>query len=294
MPLWHWRRRRSSSRRNSTAKISCASKPTCRSWCGKTTASSCARKISSPAAGRIFFIFTIKTQGGVNVSAGNWGKFYHGDLIERAILLLFALCGHIGRKGASFSAFPALHPDTALGALERRGHQMLQSAASNDPRYSAWKEDGYTTEMILYEYAKQIVASGGICGTSLTHLVHGGLLELSERYNSWDNYLKPPVGDYFKEAVATRWQLITPPPGREPRVLFQVGGNVFRRSRATKHLMNTLLPKLKLIVTVDWRMSATGLYSDYILPACGWYERTSTNPWACPPSPFLHIIHKTP
>ncbi len=231
-------------------------------------------------------------QGVVNVSAGNWGKFYHGDLIERAILLLFALCGHIGRKGASFSAFPALHPDTALGALERRGHQMLQSAASNDPRYSAWKEDGYTTEMILYEYAKQIVASGGICGTSLTHLVHGGLLELSERYNSWDNYLKRPVGDYFKEALAKGWQKITPAVGKTPRVLFQVGGNVFRRGRATKQLINTLLPKLQMIVTVDWRMSATGLYSDYILPACGWYERTSTNLWACTQSPFMHISNK--
>jgi DMSO reductase family type II enzyme molybdopterin subunit len=231
-------------------------------------------------------------RGVVNVSAGNWGKFYHGDLIERAILLLFALCGHIGRKGASFSAFPALHPDTALGALERRGHQMLQSAASNDPRYSAWKEDGYTTEMILYEYAKQIVASGGICGTSLTHLVHGGLLELSERYNSWDSYLKRPVGDYFKEALAKGWQKITPAVGKSPRVLFQVGGNVFRRGRATKQLINTLLPKLKLIVTVDWRMSATGLYSDYILPACGWYERTSTNLWACTQSPFMHINNK--
>ncbi|MBI2367286.1 MAG: molybdopterin-dependent oxidoreductase, partial [Deltaproteobacteria bacterium] len=231
-------------------------------------------------------------RGVVNVSAGNWGKFYHGDLIERAILLLFALCGHIGRKGASFSAFPALHPDTALGALERRGHQMLQSAASNDPRYSAWKEDGYTTEMILYEYAKQIVASGGICGTSLTHLVHGGLLELSERYNSWDGYLKRPVGDYFKEALAKGWQKITPAVGKSPRVLFQVGGNLFRRGRATKQLINTLLPKLQMIVTVDWRMSATGLYSDYILPACGWYERTSTNLWACTQSPFMHISNK--
>jgi len=231
-------------------------------------------------------------RGVVNVSAGNWGKFYHGDLIERAILLLFALCGHIGRKGASFSAFPALHPDTALGALERRGHQMLQSAASNDPRYSAWKEDGYTTEMILYEYAKQIVASGGIYGTSLTHLVHGGLLELSERYNSWDGYLKRPVGDYFKEAVAKGWQKIIPAAGKSPRVMFQVGGNVFRRGRATKQLIDTLLPKLQLIVTVDWRMSATGLYSDYILPACGWYERTSTNLWACTQSPFMHISNK--
>lgn len=231
-------------------------------------------------------------RGVVNISAGTWGKFYHGDLIERAILLVFALCGHIGRKGASFSAFPALHPDTALGALERRGHQLLQSAAANDPRYAAWKEDGYTTEMILYEYAKQVVASGGIVGTSLTHLFHGGLLELSERHNSWDSYLKRPISDYVKEAVSKRWQVIFPSADKQPMVLFQVGGNLFRRGRATNQLIRTLLPKLKLIVTVDWRMSTTGLYSDYLLPACGWYERTSTNLWACTQFPFMHISNK--
>ncbi|MBI2088791.1 MAG: molybdopterin-dependent oxidoreductase [Deltaproteobacteria bacterium] len=231
-------------------------------------------------------------RGVVNVSAGNWGKFYHGDLIERAILLVFALCGHMGRKGASFSAFPALHPDTALGALERRGHQMLLSAASSDPRYSAWKEDGYTTEMILYEYGKQIVASGGISATCMEHLFHGGLLELSERHNSWDPHLKRPVGDYVKEALAKRWQFLVRPVEKEPRVLFQVGGNVFRRARATNRLIQTLLPKLKLVVTVDWRVSATGLYSDYVLPACGWYERTSTNLWACTQSPFMHVSNK--
>jgi anaerobic selenocysteine-containing dehydrogenase len=91
------------------------------------------------------------TAGGVvNITTSNWGKFYHGDLIERAIILLFALCGHMGRKGATFNAFPALTPDTALGALERHGHQILLAASSSDPRYAAWKEDGYTTEMILY------------------------------------------------------------------------------------------------------------------------------------------------
>lgn len=239
------------------------------------------------------FAREVATAGGVvNISAGNWGKFYHGDLIERSILLLFALCGHIGRKGASFSAFPALHPDTALGALERRGHQMLQSAASNDPRYSTWKQDGYSTEMILYEYAKEIVASGAICGTSMTHLFHGGLLELSEQHDSWDRYLKRPVKDYVEEAMSKGWQQVTPPVDKSPRVLFQVGGNVFRRARATKKLMETLLPKLEMIVTVDWRMSATGLHSDYVLPACGWYERTSTNLWACTQSPFMHISNK--
>ncbi|MFQ5850609.1 MAG: molybdopterin-dependent oxidoreductase [Candidatus Binatia bacterium] len=230
--------------------------------------------------------------GVVSITAGNWGKFYHGDLMERAILLVFAMCGHMGRKGATFSAFPALHPDTALGALERRGHQLLLSASANDPRYSAWKEDGYTTEMILYEYAKESVASGAISPTCMGHFFHGGLLELSKQHNSWDPHLKRPLTEYVNEAFSKRWQVAVPSPDKPPQVLFQVGGNFLRRGRATNQLLKTLLPKLRLIVTVDWRLCSTGLYSDYILPACGWYERTSTSLWACTQSPFMQISNK--
>ncbi|MGE5820455.1 MAG: molybdopterin-dependent oxidoreductase, partial [Deltaproteobacteria bacterium] len=211
--------------------------------------------------------------GVVNISTSNWGKFYHGDLIERAIFLVFALCGHMGRKGSTFNAFPALTPDTALGALERHGHQMLLSASSTDPRYAAWKEDGYTTEMILYEYSKQAVAAGSVGVTGMVHFVHGGLVELAERHPGWDPHLKRRLGEYVDEALAKNWQVVVPPRHKEPRILFQVGGNVFHRGRASDQLLQTLSKKLQLIVTVDWRCSSTGLYSDYILPACGWYER---------------------
>ncbi|MBI4492156.1 MAG: molybdopterin-dependent oxidoreductase, partial [Chloroflexi bacterium] len=231
-------------------------------------------------------------QGVVNISGANFGKVYHGDLIERAIILVFALCGHMGRVGASYSAFPFLTPDTAVGALERRGHQMLQMAAAADPRFAGWKEDGYTTEMILAEYTKEALAIGAIAQTSLTHYFHGGLLELSERHNSWDPYLKRPVHEYVREALARGWQVVTPPPEKQPLVLFQVGGNVFRRVRATNQVLQTLLPKLKLVVTVDWRMSSTALYSDYVLPASGWYERTSTTTLASTQTPFIHAINK--
>jgi DMSO reductase family type II enzyme molybdopterin subunit len=231
-------------------------------------------------------------EGVVNISTSNFGKFYHGDLIERAQILVFALCGHMGRKGATFSAFPALTPDTALGALERHGHQMLLSASSSDPRYAAWKEDGYTTEMILYQYAKQAAAAGSVGLTEMVHQFHGGLLDLGKKHNSWDPYLKRPVGEYADEAIAKKWQVVVPAPEKEPRIMFQIGGNVFRRGRGTNTMLETLLPKLKLMVTVDWRMSTTGLYSDYILPACGWYERTSTSLLGSTQSPFMQVNDK--
>ncbi|MBI4491834.1 MAG: molybdopterin-dependent oxidoreductase, partial [Chloroflexi bacterium] len=228
-------------------------------------------------------------RGVVNITTANWGKFYHGDLIERAIILVFALCGHMGRKGASYNAFPALGLDTALAGVERHGRRMLLAAAGSDPRYAAWKEDGYTTEMILLEYTRQAVSSGAVALTSMVHYLHGGLLELSERAQSWDPHLKRPLGEYVAEALARGWQVVVPPADRAPRVLLQVGGNVFRRGRATDQFLAALLPKLQLIVSVDWRMCTTALYSDYVLPACGWYERTTVSLFDNPLAPFAHV-----
>jgi nitrate reductase alpha subunit len=71
-----------------------------------------------------------------------------------------------------------------------------------------------------------------------------------------------------------------------------VGGNVFRRGRATNQLLGTLLPKLETIVTADWRMSATALYSDYVLPACGWYERNSTATVMTTHSPWVQVNNR--
>ncbi len=72
----------------------------------------------------------------------------------------------MGRKGATFSAFPMMGLDTSIGGLEKRGDQIILSAAGGDPRFAQWREDGYTDEMILYEYVHQAFAGGGITPTA--------------------------------------------------------------------------------------------------------------------------------
>ena len=231
-------------------------------------------------------------KGVVNISTANWGKFYHGDLIERAIILVFALCGHMGRKGATFSAFPMMGLDTALGGPEKRGDQIILSAAGGDPRFAQWREDGYTDEMILYEYVHQAFEQGGITPTSLMYYIHGGLLDVSNEHNSWDPYLKRPVKEYVQEAFDKGWQYLTPGPDKEPRVMFAVGGNFLRRARGTNQLLQHLLPKLRLIVTADWRWTSTALYSDIVLPAASWYERYSTFMMGMPIAAFVHVVNQ--
>ena len=43
-----------------------------------------------------------------NICQTNFSKFYHGMEMERSILLVFALAGHFGRRGAGYMAVPML------------------------------------------------------------------------------------------------------------------------------------------------------------------------------------------
>ena len=67
-----------------------------------------------------------------------------------------------------------------------------------------------------------------------------------------------------------RWQFV---PKKPPRILFSRRGHPFRRVRGYPKLIKHMLPRLDLLVTFDWRMSNTARYSDYVLPAAGWYEK---------------------
>jgi nitrate reductase alpha subunit len=71
-------------------------------------------------------------------------------------------------------------------------------------------------------------------------------------------------------------------------VYFEVGGNALRRTRGGQNLM---LPhfweKLRCAVSVDWRMSTTGMYSDYVLPVAHHFEKVAFM------FPTPHLMHLT-
>ena len=101
-----------------------------------------------------------------------------------------------------------------------------------------------------------------------------------ERWNNPDNNdpsMKRSFDEYINEAIDKGWW--DPSYSQayrevEPRVLFEAGGNMLRRQRGgQKLLLEHLWPKLKMIVSVDFRINTTGMYSDYILPAAQHYEK---------------------
>lgn len=224
-----------------------------------------------------------------NVCTTNFGKFYHGLEMERAILLVFALGGHFGREGAGYSAVPMLSISGAetliplSGAHSPRVDLALMTAKML-PEIARMKLAGYSDEMLVHHFAREDYARGNVVATALFHYRHGGLDGLYGAARRWDPTLPREFGEYLDEAVANGWQFV---PKTPPRILFAAGGNPLRRVRGYPKLIEHLLPKLSLLVTIDWRMSNTARYSDYVLPAAGYYEKDDIA-WSSALAPYSH------
>lgn len=230
----------------------------------------------------------------INITQSNFTKFYHGDLMGRAAVLVFALCGHFGKKGSGFQGFPIIFVEAMdrIGLIRNPGFEgWKEIEKEREPEIKKMKKEGYTDEMISLEFARKLYPSGNMVSSVLFWYIHGELKKLSEKAKEWDPHMKKGLDEYVKESLERGWQFIKPFPEKEPRILFEVGGNMLRRVRGYPALIETLLPKLKLIVTMDWRMSSTGLYSDIILPCAGLYEKLAITA-ATPIVPFQHVANK--
>ena len=229
-----------------------------------------------------------------NVTSSNISKYYHGNLMERAQILVFALCGHMGKRGSGFSAFPYLsHDGLETFAVQREPGEAgrQQVAAQMQALLGQVMRPGVSPEMARYDLSHLQMRRGTWVSGVMFWNVHGGLLEVSGRSKEWDPHLKRPVAEYLKEAIDKGYQYVWPKPGNDPRIIFEYGGNILRRLRGYPFVLKTLYPKLKAFVTVDWRMTSTALFSDYVLPAAGWYEKAE-HKWVTTLMPYLHVGSK--
>jgi DMSO reductase family type II enzyme molybdopterin subunit len=233
-------------------------------------------------------------RGATSITQTNFSKFYHGLEMERAQILVFALAGQIGRKGAGVTAFPYLSiaGSDALNMVGGLLPPKLGLAALGlkmAPEMLKLKWQGYSNEMFIYEMARREHAEGRQLATPLFLYLYGGLKELYGSARRYDPWMKRDFQDYLDESLQKGWQTV---PRQAPRILFEVGGNLLRRVRGYDRMIEGLLPKLGLLVTLDWRMSNTARYSDYVLPAAGWYEKDDFT-WGSPITPFSHVTTRT-
>lgn len=229
-----------------------------------------------------------------NIAQTSMCKYYHGNLAERAMALIFALTGNIGRRGAGFSGFPVLNVDGGdKFALTPSMREVAETFGRLEPFIQQRLEAGDSHEMVSQGLGRLMFLPGNplirlpvwTSGT-LFWSVHGGLGELSARAEEWGLGNKRPLQQYLDESLSKQWQPLQPAPGRPPRIMISLVSNPLRRLRGSEKLLEVLWPKLKKVVVMDWRINSTARYADYVLPAAPWYERTNLK-WVTPLSPYL-------
>ncbi|MBA4180220.1 MAG: hypothetical protein C0506_06475 [Anaerolinea sp.] len=211
----------------------------------------------------------------------NTPKYYHGDLMERAMCLLLALTGNWGRPGTGIQglALAGLDGYMLFGMKQKRGvaetirvmegvEGAVEALRSQDPEAS--------DEILGYELLQRGVAAGTASPPAFFHFYHCGYKETWNKKEWADDTTDRSFEDYLSDATRRGWWggLVKPGPATDPQVLFIVATNPVRRQRGgSDTLLNHLWPKLEKVVVVENRMSATALQADILLPAAMQYER---------------------
>ncbi len=230
----------------------------------------------------------------------NSAKYYHGDLIERAQCLLLGLTGNWGKKGTGTRGWcEALLPGM-ISFVAKRAPGVPGSLETlnlvNEHEKRLLKEDPEMPhETLVIESEREMTRSRfPLSPAAFYWYYHANYREVWNNKDWSDPAMKRSFDSYFNEAIEKKWWdgFIRPGPDVTPRVLFQVAGSTLRRTRGgLKMLLNNLWPKLKMIVTVDTRMSTTAMYSDIVLPAAGFYEKVDMR-FPSPHIPYLTFTDK--
>jgi DMSO reductase family type II enzyme molybdopterin subunit len=226
----------------------------------------------------------------------NSGKYYHGDLMERAMSLLLGLTGNWGRPGTGLRSWAVGLNDGMFSVMlkDQVGTEATESAGTLRDQVAktlAEQDPTLTDEMTAYKVEQMMTAMMGLFTPPVFFWYrHCGYRELWNRPGYGDPTMKRSFDEYLEEACEKGWWSVVEQPSRsaEPRFLIEVGGNLLRRQRGgARMLLEHLWPKLNTIVSVDWRINTTGLFADYILPAAQHYEKMN-QPYASPM--HLHVL----
>ncbi len=232
-------------------------------------------------------------------------KYYHGDLIERAMCLLLGVTGNWGKAGTGIRSWMIGMADGMFsmmvktvpgveGAEQLFGAQemAIEALRANDPTLT-------TDELAVREVAR-LLAQLGPMGADAPRLTgsppafwwywQGGYKERWEKFEWGDTSLPRKFEEYFDEALEKGWWkgLDGPRPENPPHMLIECGGNMLRRTRGGfTQLGSNLWDKLDTIVSIDFRLNFTGLNSDIVLPAAQHYEKVNFH------IPTSHVMNLT-
>ncbi len=191
--------------------------------------------------------------------------WYHNDLLNRAMILVVALTGNVGKNGGGFNHYV--------------GQERI------------WPEHGFKTLAFPEGASKQRFQNMTLwtyCHSKQhdPHPINGKPIEhyiLDSVRNGW-----MPLWPKNDWANLTPEQMHDLP--RKPRALFVWRANYLNQAKGNEAIIRSLWKDLDLIVDINYRMDTTALYSDIVLPASTYYEKTDLNSTDC--HSFMHPFSK--
>ncbi len=195
--------------------------------------------------------------------ANHW---FHNDAMNRAMILLVALTGNVGRNGGGFNHYV--------------GQEKI------------WPEHGFKMLAFPQGGAKQRWQN-----TTLWTYVHSA-------NHDPHPYGGRPIEEWIRESVGQGWMPLWPKndygdkskvpdlkdPPRKPRAMIIWRANYLNQAKGNELIFDSLWKQLDLIVDVNYRMDTTALFSDVVLPASSYYEKTDLNSTDC--HSFMHPFGK--
>jgi DMSO reductase family type II enzyme molybdopterin subunit len=203
----------------------------------------------------------------------SWGacKHYHSDLFQRGMAYLCALTGNSGGKPGSGIKVSTWWPPPN-GALTGAGLGAPSARLHTEPL-----PELPVDRIGVQELSKVTLQAGRIGNaTPLIPFLYAHdpkWAEIAARQEYNDPALTRPVKDYIQEALDRNWQPISPRLPKRPRFFYYSGPNPLRRWPNPSVIRDSLWKSIDTIVTLDFRMSTSALWSDYVLPGCGYYEK---------------------
>jgi len=179
--------------------------------------------------------------------------WFHNDLINRSMILLVALTGNTGKNGGGFNHYV--------------GQERI------------WPEEGFKKLAFPEGGKKQRFQN-----TTLWTYVHSTNRD-EHTYNG------KRIEEYIEESVSKGWMPLYPRNRKQkPRSLIVWRANYLNQAKGNEKILPSLWNDLDLIVNINFRMDTTALYSDVVLPAASYYEKTDLNTTDC--HSFIHPFSK--
>ncbi|MBN2332215.1 MAG: molybdopterin-dependent oxidoreductase [Deltaproteobacteria bacterium] len=197
------------------------------------------------------------------VEGGGTNHWFHNDINNRAMILLMALTGNIGKSGSGFNQYTGQYKVwlSGLGA-----YGMIAKARPQNGTLFVWSH--YDAQ--LWQLGKtfpELVAA--IEKGSLTTLPNGVPVSADPQAGWAYNYY------LLIQSLANKWMPVYPKPPKRPKAMVIWRANFLNQGKSGHRTKEWFADEqlLELVVTIDFRVTSTGMYADVILPAATWYEK---------------------